>query len=91
MSENLVSDLLHTRKNFTTLHTEVWQLAVPSLPSPDDITKLRELQTVLQTIAEVEQKKAAFTAFTQSALRLVDLVLRMKHLKREMFGPLTTC
>lgn len=79
MAENLVSDLLHTRKNFTTLHTEFWQLAdplaVPSLLSPDDITKLSELQTVLQTIAEVEQKKAAFTAFTQSALRLVDLVL----------------
>ena len=79
MSENLVSDLLHTRKNFPTLHTKVWQLAdslaVPSLARPDDITKLSEFQTVLQTIAEVEQKKAAFMAFTQSALRLVDLVL----------------
>ena len=70
-SENLVSDLLHTRKNFTTLHTEVWQLAdslaVLSLPNRDDVIKLSELQTVLQTIAEVEEKKASFEMFTQSA------------------------
>ena len=94
-SEHLVSDLLHTRKNFTALHTEVWQLAdslaVPSLPNQDEVIKLSELQTVLQTIAEVEQKKAAFAASIQSALRVLDLILEMKHLKKETFGPLTTC
>ncbi len=94
-SENLLSDLLHTRKNFTALHTEVWQLAdslaVPSLPNQDDVIKLSELQTVLHTIAEVEQKKAVSATSTQSALRLLDLILEMKHLKKETFGPLTTC
>lgn len=78
-SENLATDLLHARRNFTTLQAEVRQLAdsigVPSLPKRDDTTKLSELQTVLQTIAEVAEKKASFEMFTQSALHLLDIVL----------------
>ena len=93
--EDLVGDLLNSRKNFTALHAEVWQLAdalaVPALPDREAVTQLAELQTVLHSITQVEEKKATFTALTQSALQILDLALSLKHVKKDAFSPLKKC
>ena len=95
LTEELILELGECRINFVQLRDKVLELAVSSkispIPKSDEIVSHRDLENLLQTVAELEKKKSEGEQVHSSALTVLQRVLAIAHRVENDFQPLQEC
>jgi len=91
-SETLIDDITKSRKSFSDLRDRALELLglMAELPSrtSDDIGSMKDLETVLQLVAEAQRKKVQEEKARLRALTILDGILSLIHRDEPQFPPL---
>jgi hypothetical protein len=94
-SEHLLEEALSFRRRFLDLraqgHAAATALAIPALPSVEELTSLRDLQALIQGVAKVEEQRTLYDDIHQRALAVLERVSRIRHREQAAFPPLLEC
>ncbi|WP_246163645.1 sigma-70 family RNA polymerase sigma factor [Brasilonema sennae] len=95
LGEELILEIEECRKNFAELCNIVLELAssseVSPIPKLDEIVSCRDLECLLQSVVEVEKKKAKGEEVRISALTVLQRILAIAHRVESDFQPLQEC
>ena len=94
-AKTLIDELAASRISFAELCTRsvalAEVLAFSPLPKPEAIVSLGDLKSLLQTLAQAEEKRNVAKETTRRALATLDRLYALKHREREVFAPLAEC
>jgi hypothetical protein len=94
-SERMVDELLASRKDFAELRDRAVELAgllAASPPkAPEQISSMKDLEALVQLVAEAQEKRAADEKIRQRALVVLDRILCLAHRDTVDFPPLDEC
>lgn len=94
-AKTLIDELAASRISFAELCTRgvalAEALAFSPPPKPETISSLGDLKSLLQTLAQTEEKRNAAKEATRRALATLDRLYALKHREREVFAPLSEC
>ncbi|MDZ7962903.1 MAG: sigma-70 family RNA polymerase sigma factor [Aulosira sp. DedQUE10] len=95
LPEKLILEIEESRRTFEELHYRVLELAAFSrvlpIPNPEKIISCKDLESLLQAVSEVENKKAKGEKIRSSALTVLQRVLAISHKVESDFQPLQEC
>lgn len=94
-AETVIEELVTSRKSFAELRDRAVGLA-GSLPlgagkPAEEIRTLKELESLLNSLKEAEEKRADEDRLAGRALEILDQVLSLSHRSGEEFSPLADC
>lgn len=91
-SEDLIDTITTTRRSFEELRAKaidlVGLLGHSSAKSPEDVGSVKDLEALLQTITEVQRKRAQGEKVRLRALTILDHILSLVHREQPEFNPL---
>lgn len=94
-AEGLLEELAASRRNFTELRDRAIELAglLAAVPTkaPEEISSIKELEALLQSVAEAQAKKATDDKLRERALTVLDRILSLTHRDLQEFAPLIEC
>ncbi len=94
-AKTLIDELSASRKSFTELCAHgvalAGVLALSPAPKPEALVSLSDLQSLLQTLNQAEEKRKVSKELSQRALALLDRLYALQHREREVFVPLAEC
>jgi hypothetical protein len=91
-SDSLIEEIASSRRSFTELRDraiELVGLLAESAPkAPEEIGSIKELETLLQLVAEAQRRKAQGEKSRLRALTILDRILSLIHREQPEFPPL---
>jgi RNA polymerase sigma factor (sigma-70 family) len=95
LAEELILELGECRINFVQLRDRALELAVVSelapIPKSNEIVSYHDIEYLLQSVAELENKKSEGEQLRLSALMVLQRVLAIAHQIESNFQPLQEC
>jgi len=95
LSKDLVLKLEEAQKNFVDLRDRVVIVAEKSMispiPTPAQLVSLRTLESLLQSVVEVESKQSKIEQLRSQALKALEQILAIAHRTESDFQPLLEC
>ena len=92
---SLSDDMTTARSAFTSLCSDVVTLAqtltVSPLPASEELTSLSKIGSLLQVVAEAEEKRVLVEDTRRKALDVTKQVLAISHAEDDAFRPLLEC
>lgn len=91
-SESLIDEIAISRRSFTELRDKALELvglmAESPAATPEEIGSMKELEALLQFVAEAKRKKAQEEKARVRALTILDRILSLVHSEQPEFRPL---
>ncbi len=91
-SDTLIDEIATSRKSFTELRDKAIELVglMAGLPqkAPEEISSMKDLESLLQLVVETQRKKAQEEKARVRALTVLDRILSLIHRDQAVFAPL---